>query len=82
MLLSFKYMNKICPICKERPVFHKERLVKTGKTIQNEDGSYCFKQDGTKTTIVKWWSCKPCTKKFSAKEYNNLFIKLSLEEII
>ena len=64
----------MCPICKVRPKYRKRKIINKGYAIQKEDGSYYFKKEGKTEKIDKWWTCKPCTKLYSAIKYNNLLI--------
>lgn len=65
---------EICPICNEREIYKKVRTVNDGYAIQNPNGTYYFKKLGEVKKMEKWWSCKPCTKKMKAGEYNDFLV--------
>jgi len=77
MSLQERVKNNLCPICKKRQTYRKERVINNGYAIQNTDGSYYFKKTGKRTVVDKWWSCKKCTKTMSAKKYNDFLINLN-----
>lgn len=55
----------MCPICKTRPAYVKERTKKTGYV----DGNLGFITTGTAKVVDRWWACKFCTKHTPTDEY-------------